>query len=198
SSPTCLFPSLIRSKAVASLAKLLWIVPNPTIAANKRVQNFNFIRLKATESGWFRNVCLVWRFKVYEWAKSGLHSCDVNKQAIVKKIIAELVRELEIYVKAADAARAEATHEQSRAENKYDTRGLEASYLARGQSRQASEIEQSIEQFQALDAKRFGANAPIDLGALVEVETKGERSFYFIGPRAGGTEVTHNGKEILV
>jgi len=122
----------------------------------------------------------------------------LNKQAIIKKIVAQLVAELEIYVKAALAARAEATHEQSKAENKYDTRGLEASYLARGQSKQAAEIEQSIEQYQKLTTRAFKPKDPIDLGALVELQTKSETSFYFIGPRAGGMEISHNKQEILV
>ena len=58
----------------------------------------------------------------------------MNKRAIIKKIVAKLTSELEVYFRAAQFARAEATHEQNKAENKYDTRGLEASYLARGQS----------------------------------------------------------------
>jgi transcription elongation GreA/GreB family factor len=32
----------------------------------------------------------------------------------------------------------------------------------------------------------------------VELEHGGENSFYFLGPRAGGTEVLHDRKEILV
>jgi transcription elongation GreA/GreB family factor len=32
----------------------------------------------------------------------------------------------------------------------------------------------------------------------VELESDGEHSFYFIGPRAGGTEVAYGKKEILV
>ena len=32
----------------------------------------------------------------------------------------------------------------------------------------------------------------------MELEHGGENSFYFIGPRAGGTEVVHDKKEILV
>ena len=68
----------------------------------------------------------------------------MNKRALIKKIIAQLASGLDAYVRAARAAHAEATHEQSRAENKYDTRGLEASYLARGQSQQAAEIEAAV------------------------------------------------------
>jgi transcription elongation GreA/GreB family factor len=38
----------------------------------------------------------------------------------------------------------------------------------------------------------------IDIGALVELSTGGENLFYFVGPRAGGTEILHDQKEILV
>src|SRR5271154_1373703 len=122
----------------------------------------------------------------------------MNKRAIIKKIIARLTDELEIYFRAAKFSRAEATHESSKAESKYDTRGLEASYLARGQSKQAAEIETAIAEFEKLPVKNFGAGDPIGLGALVELETGGENLFYFIGPRAGGTEILHEKKEILV
>ena len=122
----------------------------------------------------------------------------MKKRALIKKIIEQLTAELAIYHKAARAAHAEATHEQSKAENKYDTRGLEASYLARGQSKQAAEIIQAIEQFEKMDPRDFGKDDAIDLGALVELEGRDERSFYFIGPRAGGTEIVHQKKEILV
>jgi transcription elongation GreA/GreB family factor len=122
----------------------------------------------------------------------------MNKRAIIQKIVARLTEELQVYFRAAQFSRAEATHESSRAENKYDTRGLEASYLARGQSKQAAEIEAAIAEFKKLPAKKFGADEPIGPGALVELEHGGEKSFYLVGPRAGGTEVLHDKKEILV
>jgi len=122
----------------------------------------------------------------------------VNKKALIAKIIEQLTAELELFAKAARASHAEATHEQSKAESKYDTRGLEASYLARGQSRQLAETEQAIKQFEMLALLEFGPNVPIQLSALVELEGSGERAFYFMGPRAGGTEITHEEKEILV
>jgi transcription elongation GreA/GreB family factor len=125
-------------------------------------------------------------------------SGGMDKRTLLDAIVARLTDELAVYCKAALAARAEATHEQSRAENKYDTRGLEASYLARGQSRQAAELEASIEAFRKLDPRVFGDGEPIDLGALVELEHRGDRSFFFIGPRAGGTEIEHEGREVLV
>jgi transcription elongation GreA/GreB family factor len=122
----------------------------------------------------------------------------MNKHALIRKIIARLADELAVYFRAAYASRAEATHEQNKAEDKYDTRGLEASYLARGQSKQAAEIESAIAEFEKLAVRKFGDGEAIGPGALVELETGGEHSFYFIAPRAGGTEVVHEKREILV
>lgn len=122
----------------------------------------------------------------------------MNKRALIQKIVTKLTSELEVYFRAAQASRAEATHEQSKAESKYDTRGLEASYLARGQSKQAAEIEAAITEFQKLDARKFAAGEVIVVGAIVELEVAGEKSCYFLGPRAGGTEVVQEKKEVLV
>ena len=125
----------------------------------------------------------------------------VNKRAIVAKILACLVAELTSYAQSARAAHADATDEQSKAENKYDTRGLESSYLARGQSRQAAETEVARQLFDSLELRDFGPATPVDLGALVELETgsgDGGRSLYFIGPKAGGMEIVHSKKNILV
>ena len=122
----------------------------------------------------------------------------MNKRALIEKIIAQLSDELELLTKAARAAHSEATHESSKAENKYDTRGLEASYLARGQSRQAAEAAFAIEELRKLPVRDFAATEEIDVAALVELSAKRERNLYFIAPRAGGTEVSMEGNEILV
>lgn len=122
----------------------------------------------------------------------------MNKRALIRKIIDKLAEELEVYFRAAQAARTEATHEQSKAEHKYDTRGLEASYLARGQSRQAAEIQGAIAAFEKLETRKFGESEPVDVGAFVELELNGEKAAYFVGPRAGGTEILHDKREILV
>ena len=122
----------------------------------------------------------------------------MNKHTVLEKIIARLTDELALYYKAARSAHAEATHEQSKPENKYDTRGLEASYLARGQARQVAELEQSLHEFRGLLGRAFIPTAPVEVGALVELVAGMERNFYFLGPRAGGTEVEHDGHEITV
>lgn len=122
----------------------------------------------------------------------------MNKRLLVEKIIAALEAELMTYTRSAKAAHAEATDEQSKAENKYDTRGLEASYLAQGQSRQAAELVQAIQQYELLGLRDFGPGDPIDLGAVVDLEREGAQISYFIGPRGGGTEVECEGRPVLV
>jgi hypothetical protein len=122
----------------------------------------------------------------------------MNKGLLLREIAAGLRGSLEVLENAAKASHAEATHESSKAESKYDTRGLEAAYLAGGQARQAKEILDSIKLYQALTAKVFTAGEPIDLTALVELSAGGVRSLYFIGPKGGGLEITHQRKEVTV
>lgn len=122
----------------------------------------------------------------------------MNKGALIKKIVAELTKQVERYAGAASTARAEAIDEENQAEDKYDTRGLEASYLAAGQSRQMAETAEALQKFGALLPTRFHAADPIDMGALVELKTRREQNLYFIGPSAGGTEVVHEKKTVLV
>src|SRR3954469_8198677 len=116
----------------------------------------------------------------------------------MEQIIAALHAEQANYARSARSAHAEATDEQSRAENKYDTRGLEASYLAKGQSRQATEVAQALEAYHALPLRTFRAGEAADVGALVTVEGNEGRSVYFIGPGAGGTEVLCEGVAVVV
>ena len=126
----------------------------------------------------------------------------LNKSAIIGKIIAALAEELKGYERSARAAHDVATDKESKAENKYDTRGLEASYLAHGQSRQAIEVMQAMQQYEALPPREFARDEAIHIGALVELELeskkKVERTTCFIGPSAGGTEIHSEGRDVLV
>jgi transcription elongation GreA/GreB family factor len=122
----------------------------------------------------------------------------MDKTRLLKSIVERLSESLGVLQNAARASHAEATHESSKAENKYDTRGLEAAYLAGGQARQAREILDAIKVYEKLAPKNFAPGEAIDLTALVEVEMDGARSLYFIGPKSGGLEVTHQRREIMV
>ena len=122
----------------------------------------------------------------------------MNKTSLLTQIVAALGESLEVLERAARASHAEATHESSRAESKYDTRGLEASYLAGGQARQAREIMDSMKTYGTLAPRDFAPGDLIDLTAVVKLETDGAPAMYFIGPKSGGVEVVFNGEEITV
>lgn len=138
------------------------------------------------------------RIRSPRFATRVLHSAALDKPTLIRQIIAALEEELEGYARSARAAHAEATDEQSKAENKYDTRGLEASYLAQGQSRQAADLIEAIDHIRALPLRTFAADEPIAIGAGIELERAGERVSYFLAPRAGGTEVTHRERTIIL
>lgn len=126
----------------------------------------------------------------------------VNKPALRDAILQQLRQELTRQATAAETSRDEAISEESRAENKWDTHSQEAAYLAEGQAKLAGEIGTSIELYGTLPLPEFGADDPVAIGAVVEVESrtgaKSSRSTYFLGPRAGGLEISLAGRDILV
>ncbi|HEX4265414.1 MAG TPA: transcription elongation factor GreAB [Verrucomicrobiae bacterium] len=122
----------------------------------------------------------------------------MNKTLLLKEIVARLNENLGVLENAARASHDEATHESSRAESKYDTRGLEAAYLAGGQARQAREILDSIKLYQSLPMRNFAPGDLIDLTAVVKLDADGSPATYFIGPKSGGLEIQFDGEEIVV
>lgn len=122
----------------------------------------------------------------------------MNKKLLLKQIVTRLGENLALLERAAHAAHTEATHESSRAESKYDTRGLEAAYLAGGQARQAREIMDSVKLYQSLNLRDFVPGDPIDLSAVVKLKSQDATTLYFIGPKNGGLEVNYKGDEITV
>lgn len=119
----------------------------------------------------------------------------MNKQAVLNQILAVLNAELASLTRAANEAFAAATDPDSKAENKYDTRSLEASYVARGQAKRVVELQEAVRAFEALSGSALESGA---LGALVTLEAPEGLSHYFLGPFAGGTEIVHEGNEIVV
>ncbi len=122
----------------------------------------------------------------------------MNKADLLQRIVATLKAEVALFAQSAQATHEEATHEENKAEDKYDTRGLEASYLALGQAKQAEETALAVQAFAALALRDFLPDDVISLGALVAVESRGRTAHYFIGPRAGGTEVEDEAGMVVV
>ena len=121
----------------------------------------------------------------------------MNKPALLQSIIERLTLDLDVAQRAAQTAYETATHEENVAENKYDTLGLEASYLATGQARRMEEIRLGLAKFRALQLRDFRAG--IELGALVTLESAtGARQLFFLGPDAAGLKLEFEGCPIMV
>jgi len=115
---------------------------------------------------------------------------------VLEQILAVLQAELASLTQAAQGSFAAATDPDSRAENKYDTRTLEASYVARGQARRVMELQEAVQAFTSLSVAPVATT--IQLGSLVTLQAPWGEEHVFLGPFAGGTEVRLDGEEIVV
>lgn len=122
----------------------------------------------------------------------------VNKQALLDQITTVLSDELAVLTRAANDAFAAATDPDSKAENKYDTRTLEASYVARGQAQRVAELQEAVHTFQSMSGSPLPIGSAINLGTLVSLKTSESTNHYFIAPCAGGTEVMQKEQEVYV
>jgi transcription elongation GreA/GreB family factor len=123
----------------------------------------------------------------------------MQKTLILQLIIEQLTRDLDVLFTAAKTAHEASIHEENIPDNKYDTLGLEASYVAQGQANRAQEIRQSLEAYKQLQVQEFSEDGDIRLTALVTLEAEdGTTKTFFLGPREGGLKVVDNGAEILV
>ena len=97
---------------------------------------------------------------------------------------------------AADQARSAATNTESVAETKWDTFGLENSYLAHGQSVRVAECEGDLSYFRKF---RFSESDVIALGSVFEVEREdGWRRIIILSSCCGGGEFECQGSSILL
>ena len=81
----------------------------------------------------------------------------MNKTVVHRLLLEKLEVDLDVLQRAAQTAYEAATHEENVAENKYDTLGLEASYLATGQARRVEQIRQSLKSCRTMALEPFNA-----------------------------------------
>jgi transcription elongation GreA/GreB family factor len=114
-------------------------------------------------------------------------------------IITALETVLDTSRKAAIQAYEAATNGETVAENKYDTFGLEASYLAAGQSKRVAECEENVKIFKLLEVQDSKPGSLIGIGALVELEdAQGNIKTLFLSPVSGGLKVNFNQVELTL
>ncbi|MGE8412525.1 MAG: GreA/GreB family elongation factor [Pseudomonas sp.] len=123
----------------------------------------------------------------------------MNKQSVYRLVLQQLQDDLDVAVRAAQTAYETATHEENVAENKYDTLGLEASYLAAGQSRRVEEIRQALNLWQNLVLRSDNPQSGIQIGTLLGLEDEdGHEQWLFLGPDGAGLKVQVVGQLVTV
>ncbi|AZF04492.1 GreA/GreB family elongation factor [Pseudomonas sp. R5-89-07] len=123
----------------------------------------------------------------------------MNKHAVLQLILEKLSADLDIAQRAAQTAYETATHEENIAENKYDTLGLEASYLAAGQAKRVEEIKQSLALCQNLQLRAYDDQRGIEVGTLLGLEDEnGRQQWLFLAPDAAGLKVEVVGQPVTV
>ncbi len=121
----------------------------------------------------------------------------MDKNEILKSVLAEMEEDLRRQLAANESASAGATHAEARAETKWDTCGLEQSYLARGHAQQFDLLAQQVEDLRKFVPPDFSGRS-VGVGALVETEMAGERTQFFLLESSGGLELTVDGRKITV
>ncbi len=121
----------------------------------------------------------------------------MDKTRILHAVVSELEAELRRQLAAQQMAAEGATHTEAKAETKWDTCGLEQSYLARGLAKQFEKLAGQVELLRTFAPLGY-TGKPIGVGALVEVEMDGCKDLFFLLDCGGGTEVEIDGREVTV
>ena len=124
----------------------------------------------------------------------------MDKFLLQKQVLERLAEDLLQAEQAMRAAHETATHEENIAENKYDTLGLEAAYLATGQARRAEAIRQAIANWRQFRPRPYDASKGIQLGALVclvDSDDKQQQQL-FLGPDGGSMKLVSGAQLVQV
>lgn len=121
-----------------------------------------------------------------------------SKAELLAAICAELQAQIERIEHASRENAAAVSDEENKPEGEYDTRGLEASYIAGGQAQVAVELKQALQAVRAMPVEDWPDGRPLAVGALVRLEAGSSRAWYFLAPAAGGVEVRNNGESVTV
>ncbi len=114
----------------------------------------------------------------------------MDKFLLQRQVMERLAEDLLQAEQAVQAAHETATHEENVAENKYDTLGLEAAYLATGQARRAETIRQAMTNWRQFRPRAYDASEGIQLGALVCIVDSGDKQQrLFLGPNGGSMKL---------
>lgn len=115
-------------------------------------------------------------------------------------IIDALNRQLEMTRGASLDAASYATDSEAKADSKWDTQGLEASYLAAGQAAHVVELGEAIQSLKGIqvELEADGKKDVVEKGSLVSCEMNGFKCHFFVSDLEGGISVDCEGEKVTV
>ena len=122
----------------------------------------------------------------------------MTKKDVISSLRTQLGQKIAVLKSALAESSESASGNETKSEGKYDTRAIEASYLAEAQAEQLALAEESLGLFKRFEAPPFDLNDEIGAGALVEVDQDGEICFYLLAPTAGGLMTEYLGCDLTV
>lgn len=122
----------------------------------------------------------------------------MDKKKLIEVLTEQLEKDRVALMAAAQSAYDAATGEESRPENEYDTRALEASYLAGAQAQRVTEIDELLALLKTVQPRVFSKDSPIAPTAMIHLDLGGHPLTVFMLPQGGGQMVKIEGREIQV
>ncbi len=120
----------------------------------------------------------------------------ISKGLIKEQLIDALETKILAAKKAYEESKSYAQEDDLKSESKWDTRSIEASYLASAQEKRVRELEQDLRLLKSLDIRGFEPDEEITVGAIVKLEEQDK--LYFITPVTGGQTFKIRGHEIQI
>jgi len=121
----------------------------------------------------------------------------MDKQEIVAALVQDIEQQLAHAQASMRDAQVGATHPDAKAENQYDTRALELTYLAAGLGARVAELRAALAFFHfylPLDLR----DQPVTIGSLIELSDDRGSGWYFLAPAGYGTALVVGGIRVQV
>lgn len=123
----------------------------------------------------------------------------MDKLLLQQQVVQRLAEDLAQAEQAVRVAHETATHEESIAENKYDTLGLEAAYLAAGLVRRVEAIRHALANWRQFRPRPYDATKGVQLGALVcLLDADDQQHHLFLGPDGGSMKLASGTRLVQV
>lgn len=119
----------------------------------------------------------------------------MDKSYIKNFLIDKIKVEIELQKKIVEDTKNFKSHGDLKSEGKYDTRAIEAGYLADGQRKRLEELELDLQMLEDIPLDECSS---IQIGSVAQLEHLGQSRWYYFAPNCGGMMVQDKEQTFLV